>query len=146
NGLPLMTYENVEKAWTQGIEFMCTAFVTQGLTVGFSYSYTDSENEDTGKELTYLARHVASFSPAYDWEKYGMGVSARLSYSSKQYTDSANTSQIGAGAVLDAKIYKNLSESAKLSFEMDDLFDSAQASIGSFYSGRSFTLKLDLKF
>lgn len=146
DGLPLMTYENVEKAWTQGIEFMCTAFVTRGLTVGFSYTYTDSENEETGKELTYLARHVASFSPVYDWEKYGMGVSARLSYSSKQYTDAANISQIDAGAVLDAKIYKNLSESAKLSFEMDDLFDSAQASVGSFYSGRSFTLKLDLKF
>jgi len=146
NGLPLMTYENVEKAWTQGVEFMCTAFVTKGLTAGFSYTYTDSENEETGKELTYVARHVASFSPAFDWEKHGMGVSARLSYSSKQYTDSANTSQIDAGAVLDAKIYKNLSESAKLSFEMDDIFDSAPARVGSFHSGRSFTLKLDFKF
>jgi outer membrane receptor for ferrienterochelin and colicins len=146
NGLPLMTYENVEKAWTQGIEFMCTAFLTRELTAGFSYTYTDTENEETGKELTYVARHVASFSPAFDWEKYGMGVSARVSYSSKQYTDSANTSQIDAGAVLGAKIYKNLSESAKLSFEMDDIFDSAQASVGSFHSGRSFTLKLDFKF
>jgi outer membrane receptor for ferrienterochelin and colicins len=146
NGLPLMKYKNVEKAWTQGIEFMCRAYLADELTASFSYTYTDTENEESGKELTYVSRHTASFSPAYDWDKYGIGVSAGISYNSKQYTNSSNTQQIDAGAVLDAKIYKQLSKTARLSFEADDIFDSVPARDGSFHAGRTFIIKLDIEF
>ncbi|CCK79113.1 TonB-dependent receptor plug domain-containing protein [Desulfobacula toluolica] len=146
NGLTLMRYKNVEKAWTQGIEFMCRAYLTDELTASFSYTYTDTENEESGKELTYVSRHSASFSPAYDWDKYGIGVSASIAYNSKQYTNTDNTQQIDAGAVFDAKIYKQLSKTAKLSFEADDIFDSVPARDGSFHAGRTFTAKLDIEF
>ena len=146
NGLTLKRYKNIEKAVTQGIEVLCKAYLTDGLTTSFSYTYTDTENEETGKYLTYTSRHSASFSPSYDWDKYGAGISARLSYNSKQYTDTGNTQQIDAGATLDAKIYKQLSKMAKLSFEADDVFDSAPAREGRFHAGRTFTIKLDFKF
>ncbi|MCG8632456.1 MAG: TonB-dependent receptor [Desulfobacterales bacterium] len=146
NGLPLMEYRNVESAMTQGVEFMARAYWTEAFTTSFSYTFTDTENEESGNELTYVPRHSASLSPAYDWEQYDLGISARLSYNSKQYTNTSNTSDIDAGSVLDAKIYKQLSEYARLTLEVDDIFDSAPAREGRYYAGRTYVVKLDFEF
>jgi len=146
NGLTLMEYRNVEKALTQGMEFMCRAYPIHGLTTSFSYTYTDTENKDSGKDLTYVPKHTASFSPAYDWDRYAVGASARISYVSRQYTNTANTSHIAGGASLDAKVYKKLSKMAKLSFEAGNIFDSAPSRQGRFHAGRTFTIKLDFEF
>lgn len=47
---------------------------------------------------------------------------------------------------MNAKIYKHLSEKAKLSFEADDIFDSKKGKDGSFYAGRAVAVKLDVVF
>lgn len=146
NGLPLVRYENVEKAWTQGIEFMCNARPIDALELAIAYTYTDTENEVSGKSLTYVPEHNISFRPSYEWESIDLGVSAGISYIGRQYTNSDNTSEIDAHTVVDGKIVKHLSENCKVAFEADDIFDSKKSSADSYYTGRSFTIKLDLKF
>lgn len=146
NGLPLKKYKNVEKAWTQGAELMCRAYLSKDLSASLSYTYTDSENEETGKELTYTPKHVLSISPAYELTKYGLGTSATISHISKQYKDSDNTTQIDEHTVVDAKIFKYLSDKGKLSFEVDNLLYSDKGDEGNFRSGRTFTVKLDVFF
>ncbi|MDL1982961.1 MAG: TonB-dependent receptor [Deltaproteobacteria bacterium] len=144
--LPLKEYRNVEEAWTQGIEFMCRTYFAEEFSASLSYTYTDSENKETGKELTYTPKHVLSILPSYELEKYGLGTSATVSYIGKQYTNSDNTDEIDAHTVVDAKIYKNLSDKAKLSFEADNIFDSDKGDEGNFRTGRTFTVKLDVTF
>ncbi len=144
--LPLKEYRNVEEAWTQGVEFMCRMYTDEGFSASLSYTYTDSENKETGKELPYTPKHVLSILPAYELEKYGLGTSATVSYIGKQYTNSDNTDEIDAHTVVDAKIYKNLSDKAKLSFEADNIFDSDKGDEGNFRTGRTFTVKLDVSF
>ena len=144
--LPLKEYRNVEEAWTQGVEFMCRTYFAEEFSASLSYTYTDSENKETGKELTYTPKHVLSILPAYELEKYGLGTSATISYIGKQYTNSDNTDKIDAHTVVDAKIYKNLSDKAKLSFEADNIFDSDKGDEGNFRTGRIFTVKLDVSF
>jgi len=146
NGLPLMLYKNVEKAWTQGIEFMCKTDLSDTFSASLSYTYTETENEETEKDLTYVPKHSASFSPAYEWEKYGLGLSATLSCIGKQYTNSSNTEHIDAATVLDAKICKHLFEKAKLSFEADNIFDFDEGREGRYHAGRAFAFKLDVTF
>ena len=146
NGLPLKEYRNVEKAWTQGIELMCRTYLSEEFAASLSYTYTDSENEEIGKELAYTPKHVFSISPAYELKKYGLGTSATISYIGKQYTNSDNTAQIDEHTVVDAKIYKHLSDKAKLSFEADNIFDSDKGDAGNFRTGRTFMVKLDVSF
>ena len=146
NGLPLREYRNVEEAWTQGLEFMCRTYMAEEFSAFLSYTYTDSENEEIGKELTYTPKHVFSLSPAYELERYGLGTSATVSYISKQYKDSDNTDKIYGHTVVDAKIYKYLSDKGKLSFEVDNVFDSDKGDDDSFRTGRTFTAKLDIFF
>ncbi|MFH1672204.1 MAG: TonB-dependent receptor, partial [Pseudomonadota bacterium] len=146
NGLPLLIYRNVEKAHTQGGEVLSRAYLTEEFSAALSYTYTESENEETHKDLTYVPEHSLSFSPAYELHKYGLGTSATISYIGKQYTNSDNTAQIDEHTVVDAKIYKHLSGKAKLSFEADNIFDSDKGDEGNFRTGRTFTVKLDVLF
>jgi outer membrane receptor for ferrienterochelin and colicins len=146
NGLPLKEYRNVEEAWIQGVEFMCRTYLSEEFAASLSYTYTDSENKETGKELTYTPKHVFSILPSYELKKYGVGTSATISYIGKQYKDSNNTTQIDEHTVVDAKIYKNLYDKAKLSFEADNIFDSDKGDEGNFRTGRTFMVKLDVSF
>ncbi len=144
NGLPLKEYKNVEQAWTQGIELMSRLYMSEDFSASLSYTYTDSENKETGKELTYVPNHIISLSPTYELKEYGFGTSATISYISSQYTNSDNTAQINDHAVVDGKIYKYLADKAKLSFEIDNIFDSDKGDKANFRTGRTFTVKLDL--
>lgn len=144
NGLPLKEYRNVEKAWTQGVECLGRLYLSQDLSATLSYTYTDSENKETGRELTYVPNHVLSLSPAYELRDLGFGASATISYVSRQYTNSDNTAQIDGYSVVDGKIFKLLSNKAKLTLEVDNIFDSDKGDQGNFRTGRTYTVKLDL--
>ncbi len=146
NGLPLQIYRNVNKAMIQGLEILSKAWLGENFSLSLSYTYTDSENKENGKNLTYTPEHQFSLTPAYDLSSYGVGMSATLSAYSKQYTNTANTSQLDDHTVVDAKIYKQLGKAAKLSFEADNIFDSDKGDEGNFRTGRSFALKLDMTF
>ncbi len=146
NGDPLHEYRNVDKAHTQGVEVLSRAYLSEEFSATLSYTYTESENEETGKDLTYVPEHSLTFTPAYELKEYGLGTSATISYIGKQYTKSDNTAQIDGHTVVDAKIYKHLSDKAKLSFEADNIFDSDKGDEGNFRTGRTFTVKLDVSF
>lgn len=145
DGLPLMTYQNVEEATTQGLELLAK-IDHQDFSLTLAYTYTDSENKATGKALTYVPEHSFSLAPAYEWSRYGFGASGILSYTGKQYKDSDNTSQIDSHTVVDARIYKNLGGKAMLSFEADNIFDSDKGDEGNYRSGRILLVKMDVFF
>jgi outer membrane receptor for ferrienterochelin and colicins len=111
-----------------------------------AYTYTQTENEETGKELTYVPDHNVSLRPSYEFEDLQLGISAGIAYTGRQFTNTDNTEQIDAHTVVDAKIYKYLSSKCKLSFEADDIFDSGKSSEDRYFASRTFTLKLDLEF
>lgn len=144
NGLPLLIYRNVEEATIQGAEFMGRLWAAGGGSLALAYTYTDSENKENGKDLPYTPEHQVSLTPAYELADYGVGLSATISQSSRQYTNSANTAQIDTHTVVDAKIYKQLRTTAKLSLEADNLFDSDKGDEGNFRTGRTLMLKFDL--
>lgn len=146
DGLPLRTYENVEKAWTQGLEFLCRARLGGSFEVTLAYTYTETENEESGKSLTYVPDHSISLQPSYEWEDLKLGVSTAVTYTGRQYTNSDNTSRIDAQTVMDAKIYKYLSSDCKLSFEADDIFNTKDNDDDRYYAGRAFVVKLDIQF
>ncbi|MBU0681521.1 MAG: TonB-dependent receptor [Proteobacteria bacterium] len=145
DSLPLMTYQNVEEAVTQGIELL-TRFDHQDFALTASYTYTDSENKETGNELPYVPKHSLSLAPAYQWQRYGLGLSATISHTGRQYKDNDNSSQINGHTVVDAKISKELANKARLSLEADNIFDSDKGDDGNYRSGRTMLVKMDVFF
>jgi len=133
---------------TQGIDYVIHNYDNAGNETGIVTVNEDVKTSSlyVQKELPYTPKHILSILPAYELEKYGLGASATVSYIGKQYTNSDNTDEIDAHTVVDAKIYKRLSNKAKLSFEADNIFDSDKGDEGNFRTGRTFTVKLDVSF
>ncbi|MBU1170275.1 MAG: TonB-dependent receptor [Proteobacteria bacterium] len=146
NGLPLMIYRNVNKAYTQSIEFMCRAHLSRFSHLTLSYTYMDTKIEESGNRLPYVPEHALSLVPSLRLFEDQLGLSATVSYAGKQYTGTDNVAQIDASTTLDTKMDLVLSPKASLSLEADNVLDSAQGRIGSWQVGRSYMAKLDLTF
>ncbi|MDA3971116.1 MAG: TonB-dependent receptor [Desulfobulbaceae bacterium] len=144
DGLPLMTYQNVEEATTQGLELLAK-LNHQDFSLTMAYTYTGSENKETGNDLTYVPEHSFSLAPAYEWH-HGLGVSGVITHTGKQYKDSGNTSQIDGHTVVDVRIHKELGDKAQLSFAADNIFDSDKGDEGNYRSGRMLLVKMDVFF
>jgi len=145
NDLPLLTYQNVEEAITQGAELL-VKLNYQDFSLTASYTYTDSENRETGNALTYIPEHNLSLAPAYEWSQYGIGISGIVSYIGEQYKDSGNSSRVDGHAVVDARLYIDLCEKARLVFQADNIFNSDKGDEGNYRSGRTVLAKLDVSF
>jgi outer membrane receptor for ferrienterochelin and colicins len=146
NGQELRIYKNINEAMTQGVEFMAQLLFNNGFMMFAGYTYTDSENREDGTELTWTPEHQFSLTPSYEYTPWGLGGSTTLSYYSKQYSDTANIVEIDPYAIVDAQIYKRIGKLAKVSFQVDNIFDSDKGDEANFRTGRTFIVKLDMEF
>ena len=146
DGLPLMTYVNVNEASTQSFEFLAKFMISNMFSCALAYTYMDTENKATGKSLTYVPEHDFSLVPALSLLGGRLNLSATVSFSGKQYTNESNTGEIKESTTCDAKVKYALSPGAFLSFQADNLFDSAEGANDAWQVGRSYMAKLDLAF
>ncbi len=144
NGQPLHIYRNVKEAVTQGGDLTARMLLNDYFTLAAGYTYTDSEDEETGLELTYTPHHQVHLSPAYEYKPLGLGVASVVSYASRQYSDAANLFEVDDHVVVDANVYKRLGERGKLSFQADNIFDSDKGDERNFRTGRTFLVKMDI--
>jgi vitamin B12 transporter len=59
-------YENVSKVETRGLEVQASLTPTDNVTVDATYTYTDSENKDTGDALIRIPKDRATLAIGYD--------------------------------------------------------------------------------
>ena len=145
-GEELRIYKNVEEAMTQGVEVMARLMFDNDFSVSGSYTFTDSENKENGKELTYTPKHELTLSPTYEYTPWNVGVSGTFTYLSKLYTDTDNSYEVDAHCVVDANIYKKIGEKAKLTLEADNIFDSDKGDERNYRTGQTFIVKMDISY
>jgi len=145
NSLPLLVYQNVEEAVTQGME-LGGRFEGGDFFLRLAYTYTDSENKSSGRDLVYVPRHQLTLLPGYWFEEYDLTLSATIAVTGKQYTNSDNSAQINGHTVVDLKLVKELADKANLSLALDNLFDSDKGDESHFRVGRAITVSMNLDF
>lgn len=144
-GKPLLTYKNVSKARTQGIECMIKANLIRSMMISIDYTYTDSEDRDTHKELTYVPQHHLGLGVSYYCPVLNAGISTNIHYTGKQYINTKNTKAISDHAVVGFKLYKDLmNQTARLSLEADNIFGSSKGDQENFRMNRAYLVRLDL--
>jgi outer membrane receptor for ferrienterochelin and colicin len=146
NGLPVRLYKNVSSAVTQGMELNGRVKLKSGFTGKTGYTLTATENKENGGELTYIPRHNFYCTPGYFWKKAGIGLNCTFNFNSRQYTNQANSESISGAMILDAKFFKDINNRARISVDVNDLFDSDEGRIGRYHMGRSLAMKLDVEF
>ncbi|GAB6057559.1 TonB-dependent receptor plug domain-containing protein [Desulfonatronum parangueonense] len=147
DGLPIESFINVEKARVQGGEFSARLTLLDSLFINAGFTYTESENRDTGKDLPFVPKYTASLAPTYVFQPWDLGASVILTYVGKQYRNTANTQEVGEHGVVDARIWKNFSEMFRISLDAKNITNSDRGdSDFSHRMGRSIGLNLELQF
>lgn len=122
DGLPVKTYENVKDAHTQGLELSWRGVILPGLRGSASYTFLDSEDEDTGKDLTYCPQNTATVRLCYDHPRFRVGLGCQ--YVDKMFTNLANTKGPDAYFLMDSQIAFKIGRCAELCLEGYNLLDS----------------------
>ncbi len=86
DGLPMFTYENVDRARTQGIEASVSVQPFDGWTFKANYTFLDAKNlSGVERPLAYQPKHSANF--GVDWQATEkLNLSVNVNYVGKQYT------------------------------------------------------------
>ena len=144
DGLPITTYENVSKAHTQGVELSLKAILARGLTGTFSYTFTDTEDEDTGNELTYVPTNNLSAGLTWKYAPLDLTLSGTLQYADKMYTNADNSEETEAYTVVDLKAVKALGKGFTFSIEGNNVFDSDYGQPDSDWVGPTVLVRLTM--
>ena len=120
------SYANIARARTRGLELFATAQAAEGLTIRGNYTFTDTEDLNTGLELTRRARHKFGLNANYAFME-NAELNFDLRYAGKRPDSDFATYQ---RTFLDDYVTVNLGGSYKLSRQVklfarvENLFDS----------------------
>jgi outer membrane receptor for ferrienterochelin and colicins len=124
DGVPVRTWENIQKAVTHGVEINVVAGLLDSLTLNVGYTYLDSENRETKKDLPYNPHHTASFNLNYDLKPWKMSFHWTTNFISEAYTDELNTKETESYSISNLKVIKDITKNIKASLDIDNIFKS----------------------
>jgi outer membrane receptor for ferrienterochelin and colicins len=117
-----MYWVNIGKAMTQGAEINLMARLGANLKGNFTYTYLETENKETGKELDERPQNTVTLS--LDWQApYGTQVQLSGKYRGERYSDSANTVKLDAYTTVDLNVEKKLTDKYSIYVKAKNLLD-----------------------
>lgn len=116
------TYTNIDNAKMKGIEFVIAYEPLDALSFRGNYTYTDTEDRDTGKELPKRPKNQAAFN--INW---AFGINGNLdlsaSYIGSRWNDAENSMKLESFTVVNISSYYNLNRNIRLFGRIENLFD-----------------------
>ncbi len=131
-------YQNVDNAQMEGWEVESSFNPIEALTLGVNYTYTNTEDKDTGYELRRRPENQAAFSINWAFiEKANVNLSAR--YVGERWEDAHNTERLDAYTTVDLSAYYDLTDHFQLFGRIENLLDESYEQIPGFAgSGASY--------
>jgi outer membrane receptor for ferrienterochelin and colicins len=137
------TYHNIGEVFTQGVEFNLKGYLIEQIMTTLAYTWMNTEDKETQKELTDVPEHRANLSLRYYNEKIGFMFELREEYEGEVFADEENTEKNDDYFLTHAKISKVVADGVKLFFNVENLFDEESEQIG---EGRIFTGGVTVNF
>ena len=122
-GKPLWSYHNIEKAHTQGVEFNMVIDFTEKLKGKLGYTFINSEDENTGKDLTYTPEHDVTVGLNYKESKWLPHINLRGEYVGERYQNSENTKELDDYFLVHVKFSKIFFKRFNTFLSIDNIFD-----------------------
>lgn len=146
NGVPVQTWSNVQKAYTQGAEFQLKVLLVKDLSLIAGYTYLDTKNKDLEKRLSFCPEHTGTLRVLWDIRPWGLHLNLGVQYIGKMYKDIQNTARANEYVLADFKVIKNLGNFTELSLEGINLFNSDYGEPEKDWAGPAFLGRLTLKY
>lgn len=134
---PSGTYDNVDRARAQGLEFGLLIRPVEALTWSLNYSLVDTEDRDTGLTLRRRPKHSVNASIDYDWS-FGLKTGATITHVGSQFDNASNTSEVEGYVVVDLRAAMPITDNIEVYGRVENLFDEEYETILNFGTpGRS---------
>ena len=135
---PFMTFSNVEEAMTQGVELNLEGCLNDDISATLGYSYLDTENKLTGKELTQRPDH--RLTAGIDVKLPSADTSLRFEtfYTGERWNDDDNTEKLDDYWIFNASATKEIGEHAEVFVKVDNVFDKKDVEDEDYVIGREF--------
>lgn len=115
-----MYWENVEEALIQGVEINYRFRLNKDINGSLGYIFLDTENEETGKEITY--RPEDSMTMKLDWKTpYKLNIQFSGTYKGEAYSDEENETKVDNYSLLNLDFNKEISDRYELYLSIDNL-------------------------
>lgn len=122
SGYPMpMNWVNIDEAVMQGVEWSLDALLTDRLTANIGYTFLDTEDKSTKKELANKPRHKLTLEVGYKIPVIEVLANLEMKYSGRTYSDAANTDRLGGYTTLNLALTKNLGENTQVFARVDNL-------------------------
>lgn len=119
---PFGTYNNVDRARAQGLEFGLTIRPVDALTWSLNYGLIDTEDRDTGLELPRRPKHSVNASLDYDWS-FGLKTGATITHVGSQFDNGSNTREVEGYVVVDLRAAMPITDNIEVYGRIENLFD-----------------------
>lgn len=115
-------YTNVAKAHTQGLELTAALQPVDDLTLKAGYTYTETKDDLTGKQLIRRPKNKLTFDANYSFLKKA-NVNLGLVYVGTRYSDTANTTKMKDYLLVNLAASYNVTKNLQVFGRIDNLFD-----------------------
>ena len=143
-----MYWENIDKVTTQGIEASLISQIMDNLTSKLGYTYLDTEDEKTGKELLERPKHKLDLE--FDWKvtKFGLTLNLAGQYIGKRYyeDDDDNIIKLGGYTIWNFALTKDITKYAEVFARVDNIFGKEDIQDEYDIDGTEFLAGLKVKF
>lgn len=117
-----MYWENIDEATTQGVEVDLVARLIDNLTAKLAYTYLDTEDEETNKELIERANHKVDIELNWKILEFGLNLNLAGQYVARRYEDEENTKRLGGYSTWDLALTKDITKYAETFVRIDNIF------------------------
>lgn len=121
DGVAAYTYRNVARARTHGVETAVQWPVTRALQLQAAWTFTHTEDLDTGVELTRRPRHQLRMGADWTW-RAGTTLTTRVRGQSSERVDTSSTVRSPSWTTLDLKLNHTVSRGMTLFAGIDNVF------------------------
>ena len=141
-----MYWENIDEAVTQGIELNLAGEIIENLTASLGYTFLDTEDKSTKKELTERPKHKLTL--GFDWMIPQIALNVNLSgeYIGRRYEDAANNDRLGGYTTCNIALTKDIGEHAEVFARVDNIFGKKNISDEYDIDGTKFLGGMKVKF
>ncbi|APW65769.1 hypothetical protein LPB137_07845 [Poseidonibacter parvus] len=116
------TSENIDKVDIKGAEVSFDYSLNKNIDFGINATYLKTEDESTGKELTYTPDISVSFNTNYKITD-AFNTNLMLRYIGKQFTNSTNTEEANAYTLVDLGAQYQINKNIEYYIGIDNIFN-----------------------
>lgn len=118
-----MRWINVDKAMTQGLELGIKTALWENFTADINYTFMDTEDKETGKQLTFRPEHLINFEMSYLLPVVDVLAVFELKWTGRRYADRENTNLLGDYTVMNLAFSKKITDNFELFTRVNNLGD-----------------------